>query len=305
MRPGDSVGEFTTLNPRWPVTSTPYAIRSLKSAASDTATTAATADIATDATQLGGVAADQYVKTDDPRLGGEGGNFIQNGETQQAGANFNISGNGTVGGTLMANTVTAETGTGFFGLMQTDATTRVGTYVGGSASGAAGGWVGTQSNSPLHLFTNNGQPQVTVTQSGNVGIGTFNPQAKLHVAGNAAQDRDKGGMVKAMLYVDGNVLPTKIVRCYNGITGASAGNCGFTVNRISAGYYEINFGFQVSDRFVTITLQNDPPPIIGGPRNVGANFIFPRNSTTLMNVNTFYTGAAQFEQDAAFMIILY
>ena len=100
VRPGDSVDEFTALNPRWPITSTPYAIRSLKSAASDTATTATTADTATDATQLGGVAADQYVKTDDPRLGGEGGNFIQNGVTPQAGANFNITGNGVVGGGL-------------------------------------------------------------------------------------------------------------------------------------------------------------------------------------------------------------
>lgn len=69
VRPGDSVDAFTVLNPRWPITSTPYAIRSLKAAASDTAATAATADTATDATQLGGVAADQYVKTNDPRLG--------------------------------------------------------------------------------------------------------------------------------------------------------------------------------------------------------------------------------------------
>ena len=98
VRPGDSVDEFTTLNPRWPITSTPYAIRSLKSATSDTATTATTADTATDATQLGGVTADQDAKTDDPRLGGEGGNFIQNNVTRQAGANFNIGGVGIVGG---------------------------------------------------------------------------------------------------------------------------------------------------------------------------------------------------------------
>src|SRR6185503_13686061 len=100
VRPGDSVDQFTTLNPRWPITSTPYAVRSLKAATSDTATTAATADTATDATQLGGVAADQYVKTDDPRLGGEGGNFIANGLAEQAGANFNSSGVGILGGGL-------------------------------------------------------------------------------------------------------------------------------------------------------------------------------------------------------------
>ena len=137
-----------------------------------------------------------------------------------------------------------------------------------------------------------------------MGIGTSNPQAKLHVAGNAAQDRDRGGMIKAMIYVDGNVFPASIVRCYNGVTGASTGNCGFTATRTSAGFYDINFGFRVSDRFVSITLQNDPPPLVGGPRNVGANFRFPSNNT-IVNVNTFYTGAVQNEQDAAFMLIVY
>ena len=37
VRPGDSVDDFTVLDPRWPITSTPYAIRSLKAAAADTA----------------------------------------------------------------------------------------------------------------------------------------------------------------------------------------------------------------------------------------------------------------------------
>src|SRR5438876_4037213 len=46
-------GSFTLLLPRQQITATPYAVRSLN---------AATADTATNTTQLGGVAADQYVK---------------------------------------------------------------------------------------------------------------------------------------------------------------------------------------------------------------------------------------------------
>ncbi|HXI89057.1 MAG TPA: hypothetical protein VNO24_03490, partial [Blastocatellia bacterium] len=64
---------FTTLSPRQPITSTPYAIN---------------------AAQLGGLAAS---------------GFLQNSTTQQVGSNFNISGDGTAGGTLSANFVNATT----------------------------------------------------------------------------------------------------------------------------------------------------------------------------------------------------
>src|SRR5712691_4106849 len=47
-------GAFTILSPRQQISSTPYAIRTLN---------AASADTATNATQLGGVAASQYVQT--------------------------------------------------------------------------------------------------------------------------------------------------------------------------------------------------------------------------------------------------
>src|SRR5262249_27071111 len=52
-------GAFTPLSPRPQLTSNPYSIRSANSA---------TADIAINATQLGGLAANQYVVTSDPRM---------------------------------------------------------------------------------------------------------------------------------------------------------------------------------------------------------------------------------------------
>jgi hypothetical protein len=77
--------------------------------------TVANATTATNALSLGGVAANQYVLTGDGRLSDERNplpgstNYIQNSETQQSATNFNISGNGTAGGTLSGNIVNATT----------------------------------------------------------------------------------------------------------------------------------------------------------------------------------------------------
>src|SRR5262249_36835435 len=102
--PADST--YTTLFPRQQVTSTPQAIRSL---------TAANADTATNATQLGGVAANQYVVTTDTRLSDARNpspgspNYIQNATSPQPGASFNVGGDGNAGGTLSGNIVNAAT----------------------------------------------------------------------------------------------------------------------------------------------------------------------------------------------------
>ena len=82
VRPA-GVGSFITLTPRQPITSTPYAVRSLNAATADSV-------------PASGVAAGS-------------GNYIQNTTTPQVLSNFNISGNGSVGGTLSANTVNAST----------------------------------------------------------------------------------------------------------------------------------------------------------------------------------------------------
>ena len=111
-------GAYTTLTPRQQVTITPYAIKSASATTSDfaiNANNAQNAVTATNATQLGGVAANQYVLTGDSRLSDarnplpNSPNYIGNSTTLQASSNFNISGNGTAGGTLTANIVTATT----------------------------------------------------------------------------------------------------------------------------------------------------------------------------------------------------
>jgi hypothetical protein len=106
-------GAFTLLTPRQVIMSTPYALRSLSAATADTATGATNATNATNAQQLAGVAASQYVLTGDARLSNSrtptagSSNYIQNTTNQQTSGNFNISGDGTAGGTLSARLVSA------------------------------------------------------------------------------------------------------------------------------------------------------------------------------------------------------
>lgn len=80
---------------------------------------------------------------------------------------------------------TAATGT-FYGYTQVDTTVGVtlSTYIdnGSIISGGAGS-IGTQSNHPFFIYTNNGGPRMTVSAAGNVGVGTTSPNAKLDVNG--------------------------------------------------------------------------------------------------------------------------
>jgi len=110
VRPGGSTEAFTVLSPRVPITSTPYAIRTISAAAADTATTAV------NAMQLGGLDASQYVLTTDKRLRAAraptaGSSFyIQNTTDAQTSASFNIDGSGSLGGTLTAGLVNSTAG---------------------------------------------------------------------------------------------------------------------------------------------------------------------------------------------------
>lgn len=181
---------FITLNPRQQITSTPYAIRSLS---------AGNADTAMNALQLGGIAGNQYVLTGDARLTDArpptagSSNYIQNTTSPQASSNFNISGNGTIGGNLVANgrvgigrttlgaklDVLADAGTGVLG--------ESGSGFGVHGASNSGVGVRGQANSGIAVYGSSGglaaQFDGRVYVNGNLGI-DINPDSfKLHVSG--------------------------------------------------------------------------------------------------------------------------
>ncbi len=108
---------FTPLAPRQQVTSNPYAIKSLNSSTAD-GLSAACVNCVT-SSQIQSVQGSQVTGSiTGSQISGAipvasipvgSGNYIQNTNAVQAASNFNISGNGTAGGTLSANTVNATT----------------------------------------------------------------------------------------------------------------------------------------------------------------------------------------------------
>ncbi|MFZ6010679.1 MAG: beta strand repeat-containing protein [Bacteroidota bacterium] len=69
-----------------------------------------------------------------------------------------------------------------YGLNHTDGTVVLSTYAG--SGGIYGGAIGTQSNHPFFIYTNNGGARMTILNgTGDVGIGTVGPTSKLEVNG--------------------------------------------------------------------------------------------------------------------------
>jgi len=108
---------FTTLGPRQPVTASPYAIRSLSAAAADGLSVSCVNCITSSqiqsvqGSQVTGSIAGGQISGTIPVASVPAGNtnYVQNTTSQQASANFNISGGGTAGGTLSGNIVNAAT----------------------------------------------------------------------------------------------------------------------------------------------------------------------------------------------------
>src|SRR5437867_5734340 len=108
VRPGGTAVAFTLLAPRQQISSTPYALRALNATAADSLSNACVGCVQ-DA-QISSVAASKLTGTIPPSVLPAGGSFIQNqNTTTPQTANFNISGDGTAGGTLTGNAVNSTT----------------------------------------------------------------------------------------------------------------------------------------------------------------------------------------------------
>ena len=97
-----------------------------------------------------------------------------------------------------------------YGLVHTDGTRSVGSWVGIGAN-ADGGWLGTRSNHPLYFFTNGGDASMTLDVNGNFGIGTTEPTAKLTVqtGGYGLEQTDGTASVASYVDADGGWLGTR------------------------------------------------------------------------------------------------
>jgi hypothetical protein len=172
---------YTTLPPRQPLTWVTRAFYAVK---------------ANEASFLGGLPADQYVYTGDTRLTDArapiagSANYIQNSTAQQASSNFNISGNGTAGGTLTGNIVSATTqyNIGVERVLSSPGTfnSLVGAHANVSSIGlinatAVGARAFVSANNALVLGQTIGVNGGTANT--NVGIGVSAPLDRLHVNG--------------------------------------------------------------------------------------------------------------------------
>jgi hypothetical protein len=267
VRPAGSANPYTILAPRQPVTATPYAIQTLN------------------AQQLGGLPANRYVTTNASGNVGIGTTtptskleiaaqdglaitgfqpFITLRDTNASGArgilasgngDFGFYPNSFIGG---SPAVVIKSGTGNVGIGTSNPSARL-TVSGAGAFNASGAARFDLRNTSLgdgylQNVTDNGAWQIA-TINGAATRMLIDSSGTVSTFGHITQARDKGGLVKAMIYVD-PFLPAAqyIVRCYNGITNSSTGNCGFSMVRDSEGQYRINFGFQTNDRFFSLTL---------------------------------------------------
>jgi hypothetical protein len=114
-------------------------------------------------------------------LGAASGTFVL-GAAASHGLGFNVNGstramtivpNGNVGiGTNSpSEKLTVQTSPSSYGLVHTDGTVVVGTWVGTGGTGSNGGWFGTKTAHPLRFFTGNGGPAMSINTDGDVAIG--------------------------------------------------------------------------------------------------------------------------------------
>ena len=212
VRPAGSPNPHTILAPRQPISSSPYAIQTLN--ASQLGGLAANRYLATDINGNVGIGTSSPSSKLDVRgnltldpgtspalftaaSGGEQNRYLSlvNSPALQTASGLKAGGvlvsdnfffanpskndlivKGRVGiGTATPQSTLAVQAAGH-GITHTDGSVTVGSFVGSDA-----GWLGTRSNHPLHFFTNDSSPRMTLDTFGNVGIGTTTPASKLTV----------------------------------------------------------------------------------------------------------------------------
>lgn len=278
VRPAGAPG-ITILAPRQMLTSTPYAVKSL---GADYATSAV------NALNLGGVEANQYVLTGDPRLSDarsplpESANYIQNQiAAPQESSNFSIDGSGRV----------AKLGVGVNPAFGLDVYAEIVAYFGLAFRDTAHRWRLQSTPNGLETFQLYNQThtlvnmaRVIVDDNGNVGVGTTAPLARLHseaTSGDAIYAHNVNGIAlharsenTDAAYFEGSTHFTRWITLDELSAAGSTTLCRNASNRISTCSSSFRYKQNIGDFNSGMELLNQLHPITfdwkdGGQHDLG------------------------------------
>lgn len=271
VRPTGTQNEYVVLGARQQILTVPFA---MKASLADYADIANTATDAENSASLGGVAASGYARLNFPNTG-----------------TLQVSGNAGFGTSAPNTRLTLSggapwTSSGWTASMNIQNASALGWEANGSGQRFGIG----QTNNGLHFFRTISGFGSTLTPAQYDMVITDN--------GNVTQPVERHGLAKAMVYVNPKLPADQyIVRCYNGTTDSSSGNCGFTVTRPSTGRYFVNFGFAVGGRFLSVTAES-------GARNASAQAGSATSPVVEVQMRTIIVNPG-LEVDDTFYLIVY
>jgi len=197
-------------------------------------------------------------------------NIIDKSIITQSGTTVTVTGaEQTTGDITSAGNVLASTVTGTAGVVGTNSPNGYGVHgnsvsgLGVYGTGNVGIWgesTGTNGGSDgVHGVAHGPASGVAGVNDSTSGVGVWgqSPGQAFYANGNVSQVRTGGGWVKAMvLYTGGG--NGRIVYCFNSTLSGPAATtppCGFFADKKGTGDYVMDFGFEVDDRFISVTPQ--------------------------------------------------
>jgi hypothetical protein len=217
-----------------------------------------------------------------------GGNFIL-GQSNTAGAPTQLS-SGTAGNALKVTNTTAHGGVWASGgsVANNAAAVHGQSTAGNGVEGISG------KNTASGVYGQNDSTGFGVAGRSTNGTGVLGDSSSgwaFNASGNATQTRAKSGFVKAMAFI--NPFQSDQVRqCFNSQlppSQATSNNCGITFTPVDTGNYDLNFGFQVTDRFVSATPSTFGDSIVSATTSASTVHIRVFNPKTSLTPNdSFY-----------------